>query len=138
MNRRAACRALFALGLAAFAGAAAGQQQAKPKPQPRARKQYAWAELTGEQQQVLAPLKADWDNLPPERRRKWIGIAKRYPRMAQVEQERVQRRMQRWANLSPEQRQRARENYRRMAKASAEKRKRLRQQWAEYEAQKTR
>jgi hypothetical protein len=42
--------------------------------------------------------------------------------------------MQRWANLSPEQRARARENYRRMAKASAEKRKRLRQQWAEYQA----
>ena len=58
--------------------------------------------------------------------------------MAQVEQERVQKRMQRWANLSPEQRARARENYRRMAKASAEKRRRLRQQWAEYQAQKAR
>ena len=45
----------------------------------------------------------------------------------------MQRRMQLWANLSPEQRQRARENYRRMAKASAEKRKRLREQWAEYQ-----
>ena len=58
--------------------------------------------------------------------------------MAQLERERVQTRMQRWANLSPEQRKRARENYRRMAKASAEKRRRLRQQWAEYQAQKAR
>ncbi|OGA40865.1 MAG: hypothetical protein A3G28_01800 [Betaproteobacteria bacterium RIFCSPLOWO2_12_FULL_68_19] len=129
MNRRAACRALLALGLYAAAGPALAQRQ---------RKRYDWAQLTAEQQQVLAPLKVDWENLPPERRRKWIGIANRYPRMAQHEQERVQRRMQLWANLSPEQRERARANYRRMAKASAEKRRRLRQQWAEYLAQKSR
>ena len=131
MNRRDACRALLALGLAALAGGAAAQS----RPQ---RKRYAWAELTAAQQEVLAPLKVDWENLSPERRRKWIGIANRYPKMAKLEQERVQKRMQRWANLSPEQRQRARENYRRMAKASAAKRRRLRQQWAEYQAQKAR
>jgi hypothetical protein len=130
MNRRAACRALLGLGLWAMAGAAGAQ-----KRQPR---RYTWAELTGAQQEVLAPLKSDWENLPIERRRKWVGIANRYPKMAQLEQERVQKRMQRWANLSPEQRARARENYRRMAKASAEKRRRLRQQWAEYQAQKAR
>ena len=129
MNRRSALRALLALGLTAFAGAAAAQQ--------RPRKRYAWAELTADQQRILAPLKVDWENLPTERRQKWIGIANRYPRMSQLEQERVQRRMQAWANLSPEQRARARENYRRMAKASADKRRRLRQQWAEYQAQKT-
>ena len=130
MNRRDACRALLGLGLFALAGGALAQA--------RPRRQYAWAELTAEQQHVLAPLKADWDNLTPERRRKWVGIAKRYPRMDGTEQERVQKRMQRWANLSPEQRARARENYRRMAKASAEKRRRLRQQWEEYQTQKTR
>jgi hypothetical protein len=130
MNRRAACRALLGLGLWAMAGAAGAQ-----KRQPR---RYTWAELTATQQEVLAPLKSDWENLPIERRRNWVGIANRYPKMAQVEQERVQKRMQRWANLTPEQRARARENYRRMAKASAEKRRRLRQQWAEYQAQKAR
>jgi len=130
MNRRAACRALLGLGLWAMAGAAGAQ-----KRQPR---RYTWAELTAAQQEVLAPLKSDWENLPIERRRTWGGIANRYPKMAQLEQERVQKRMQRWANLTPEQRARARENYRRMAKASAEKRRRLRQQWAEYQAQKAR
>ena len=29
----------------------------------------AWAELTAEQQQILAPLKVDWESLDPERRR---------------------------------------------------------------------
>lgn len=130
MNRRDACRALLGLGLWALAGGAAAQQR-----QPR---RYTWAGLTAEQQNVLSPLKSDWENMPIGSRRKWIGIANRYPKMAQLEQERVQKRMQRWANLSPEQRARARENYRRMAKASAEKRRRLRQQWAEYQAQKAR
>ena len=102
-----------------------------PKPGVRP----AWAELTAEQQQVLAPLKADWDSLEPDRRQKWIAIAKRYPRMKAVEQERVQRRMQTWATLSPEQRRQARENYKHLAKTPREQRdKKLREAWAEYQA----
>jgi len=96
----------------------------------------AWAELTAEQQQVLAPLKADWDTLEPDRRLKWIAIAKRYPRMKPLEQQRVQRRMQTWATLSPEQRRIARENYKQLAKAPARQaqKKNLSQAWAEYQA----
>jgi hypothetical protein len=94
----------------------------------------AWAELTADQQMVLAPLKADWDSLVPERRRKWIGIANRYPKMKTEEQERVQRRMQAWAKLSPEQRRQARENYKRIVKTPPEKREKLREAWVEYQA----
>ena len=54
--------------------------------------------------------------------------------MKPVEQQRIQDRMQRWANLSPEQRAQARENYKRMARASAEKRRKLRDQWLKYQA----
>ncbi len=46
----------------------------------------------------------------------------------------MQRRMQAWAKLSPEQRRQARENYRRIVKAPPEKREKLRQAWAEYQA----
>jgi len=102
-----------------------------PKPGVRP----AWAELTAEQQQVLAPLKADWDSLEPDRRQKWIAIAKRYPRMKAVEQERVQRRMQTWAMLSPEQRRQARENYKHLAKSPRPApNKDLRQAWVEYQS----
>jgi len=125
MNRRAACRALLALGLAVGAGGAFAQ---------RAPKRPSWAELTTEQQQILAPLKADWENIEPERRRKWIGIAKRYPKMKPQAQQRVQKRMQAWAKLTPAQRRQARENYKRLAK-DAEKKKALREQWAEYQRQ---
>ena len=103
--------------------------QAKPGVRP------AWAELTAEQQQILAPLKTDWDSLDPDRRQKWIAIAKRYPRMKAQEQERVQRRMQAWARLTPEQRRQARENYKHLAKAPRPApNKDLRQAWAEYQA----
>ena len=67
------------------------------------------------------------------RKQKWIGIAKRYPKMKPQEQERVQRRMHAWAALTPEQRRQARENYRRIAKVPPEKRKDIRAQWAEYQ-----
>ena len=121
-------RALLVLALCVAAGAAGAQIPKNKGGRP------AWAELTVEQQHTLAPLKADWESLQPERRRKWIGIAKRYPKMKPQEQERVQRRMQIWANLSPEQRRQARENYKRLAKVPRQDRKDLRQAWAEYQA----
>lgn len=117
---------------------AAKKAVARTPAKPKATKpgiRPAWAELTTDQQQVLAPLKADWDSLEPDRRQKWIAIAKRYPRMKQVEQERVQRRMQMWAALSPEQRRQARENYKHLAKSPRRApNKDLRQAWAEYQA----
>jgi hypothetical protein len=121
----------------AFGALAQPPEKAKPAakaPAAKAQIRPAWAELTADQQMILAPLKADWESLEPERRRKWIGIAKRYPTMKVEEQERVQRRMQAWAKLSPEQRRQARENYRRIVKAPPEKREKLRQAWAEYQA----
>jgi hypothetical protein len=113
--------------------AKAAPKSPKPAAKPKANVRPAWAELTAEQQQILAPLKADWESLEPERRRKWIGIAKRYPAMKAAEQERVQRRMQYWAKLTPEQRRQARETYKQIVKVPPEKRGKLREQWAEYQ-----
>ncbi|HEX7218292.1 MAG TPA: DUF3106 domain-containing protein [Burkholderiales bacterium] len=107
--------------------------KAKPAAKAKANVRPAWAELTAEQQMILAPLKAEWDSLERERRRKWIGVAKRYPKMTPQAQERVQRRMQIWANLTPEQRRHARETYKALAKTPPAKRDRLREQWAEYQ-----
>jgi hypothetical protein len=112
---------------------AAKKQATKPPSQAKAKVRPAWAELTAQQQEILAPLKADWESLEPERRRKWIGVAKRYPKMTPLGQERVQRRMQTWAKLTPEQRRQARETYKRIVKVPPEKRGKLREQWAEYQ-----
>ena len=114
---------------------------AKPAAKPAAKAAQApkkirpaWAELTPEQQEVLAALKPEWDKLDRDRRLKWIGIAKRYPAMQPEQQARVQRRMEAWVKLTSEQRRQARENYKRIAKVPHERRGDLRQQWAEYQA----
>jgi hypothetical protein len=129
---------LWAIGVAAeppvdVARKPAPKALAKPAAKAKATVRPAWAELTAEQQQILAPLKADWESLEPERRRKWVGVAKRYPKMTTLGQERVQRRMQLWAKLTPEQRRQARETYKQIAKVPPEKRGKLREQWAEYQ-----
>src|SRR5258708_39874411 len=70
--------------------------KAAPKKPAVARKvspaKPAWAELTVDQQMILAPLKPDWEMLEDDSKRKWIGIAKRYPKMQAKEQDRVQKR----------------------------------------------
>jgi hypothetical protein len=136
--------AAIALGLAgaAMAQSAPQQQPAKPAAKPPAKAaaakkaavRPAWAELTPGQQEILAPLKPEWDKLDRDRRLKWVGIAKRYPTMPAEHQQRVQRRMEAWVKLTVEQRRQARENYKRIAKVPPEKRGDLRQQWAEYQA----
>ena len=138
---------LLALGLAGSVAAqtAVNPPQPAAKPAPKAAKPASqaakkspsrptWAELTAQQQEVLAQLKPEWDRLDRDRRLKWLGIAKRYPTMSAQQQERVQRRMQAWVKLTPEQRRLARENYKNMAKAPADRRGDLREQWAEYQA----
>jgi len=126
---------LWAVGVAAEPPIDVARKPAAKKPaaQAKAKVRPAWAELTAEQQQILAPLKADWETLDPDRRRKWIGIAKRYPNMKAQQQERVQRRMQAWAKLTPEQRGQARETYKQITKVPPEKRGKLREQWVEYQ-----
>jgi Protein of unknown function (DUF3106) len=136
-------RALLTVLAIGLAGAVVAQP-AQPAPkaaaktaksaQPAKKIRPAWAELTAEQQEILAQLKPEWDRLDHDRRLKWIGIAKRYPAMTAKQQEAVQRRMMTWAKLSPEQRRLARENYKHIAKVPAERRGDLRQQWAEYQA----
>lgn len=140
--------ALLALGftMATLAQQAPTQQSpqpaaAKPGAKPPAKAAQApkkirpaWAELTPEQQEVLAPLKPEWSKLDRDRRLKWVGIAKRYPAMKPEQQVRVQRRMEAWVKLTAEQRRQARENYKRMAKVPRERRGNLGRQWAEYQA----
>ena len=65
--------------------------------------QPGWTELSAQQKSVLAPLSGTWDRMENYRRKKWLGIAQRFPAMAPDEQRRVQGQMQEWAKLTPEQ-----------------------------------
>lgn len=94
--------------------------------------QPSWGELTSQQKQILAPLAGEWDKLEAWRRKKWIGIAQRYPAMKPEEQARVQRRMKDWVKLSPDERKAVREQYKGVRKASPEQKEVLKQKWQEY------
>ena len=114
--------------LAFSAAAAQSPLDARSKPA-----KPAWSELTQAQQTVLAPLRADWEQLDTTRRKKWVAIADRYPTMKPAQQQRLQKRMQEWAQLTPEERRAAREKYKTLKKLPPEERKKVKQRWNEYE-----
>ncbi len=95
-------------------------------------RQPAWAELSLEQKQILSPLSRDWDKMEAYRKKKWLGIAKRYPTMKPEEQARVQRRMQDWGNLTPEQRTQARTQYKSLKTAPPEHKEAIKKKWYLY------
>lgn len=96
--------------------------------------QPRWAALTPEQKSILAPLAKEWDGLDAFRRKKWLGIAQRYPAMSPDEQAAMQRNMKQWAKLAPEERKAAREKYRTLKKVAPEERQAVRRKWEEYSA----
>ena len=55
-----------------------------------------WKDLKPQQREVLAPLSQEWDNMDPAKKKKWLGIAKRYPGMTPEEQHRTQLQMRDW------------------------------------------
>ena len=95
------------------------------------KKQPDWAQLTPVQQQILSPLANDWNKLDERPRKKWLLLAKRYPKMKPEEQQRLQTQMKDWAKLTPAQRTIARENYKKLAKQPPEKREALKRKWRE-------
>ena len=119
------------LCLAFSAVAAQSPPEAKKAAKP------AWTELTPAQQELLAPLQPEWDQLDTVRRRKWVSIADRYPTMKPPQQERLKKRMQEWAKLTPDERRAAREKYQNLKKQPPQKRDEVKRRWQEYEQSKT-
>lgn len=89
---------------------------AAPPPKPRVSLlplvQPLWSELTPVQQQILAPIEPQWNALPLEKKRTWIRVAERLPKMNETQRARAMERIREWAQLTPEQRRLARNNYR--------------------------
>lgn len=119
----------LALALGVAFGAVAQQQDAETAPNKAARPQ--WSELSPKQQAILAPIAGEWENLDTVRRKKWVVIANRYPKMTPDEQQRLQSRMQDWVALSPAQRRFARENYQSLKQLPQPQRGEVRQKWRE-------
>ncbi|HEX5126855.1 MAG TPA: DUF3106 domain-containing protein [Rhodocyclaceae bacterium] len=93
-----------------------------------------WNQLTPQQQTILAPLEKDWNSFTNTRKRKWVGIADRYPSMTPTEQTNLRARMADWAKLPPEQREKARTQYQKLRTVPTEERRMLEEKWREYNA----
>jgi hypothetical protein len=113
---KTACAIIFSLLVACVATGAEAQQQNQKKSETTKPARPLWSELSPQQQHVLGPLAADWENLDTLRRKKWVTIANRYPKMKPDAQERLQTRMQTWSKLTQEERRMARDNYRSLKK----------------------
>ena len=121
--RRAARRALVAL-VAAVALQPAWAERTAPDPR--------WEALAPAQQEILAPLADQWNGLDASSRGRWLGVAKRYPKMTPIGQKRVQTRMKKWAALTPQQREEARAKYKKMKRKRGSKE--LKREWQQYQA----
>jgi hypothetical protein len=120
---------ILTLFVALVAPGADAQQQGQKKSETSKPARPLWSELSPQQQHVLGPLAADWENLDTTRRKKWVTIANRYPKMKPDEQQRLQNRMQAWAKLTPEERRIARNNYNSLKGLPPPQRKEVSQKW---------
>ncbi|HEY4299115.1 MAG TPA: DUF3106 domain-containing protein [Paraburkholderia sp.] len=78
---------------------------------PGSNSPMAWARLSSAEHLALAPFEPLWDSFSDERKRKWIKIASRYPKLSPDAQKRLHERMSEWVRMTPDQRRVARENY---------------------------
>jgi hypothetical protein len=125
---------LLAFGLllcGSLAGHAAQNSRASPPP-----KRPAWAQLSVEQQKILAPIASEWDKLPDAQRRRLLAAAKQYPTLTPQQQQRFTARLPEWSQLSLEQRRLARERYKKFRSLPPEQQAAIRQQWEEEQARK--
>lgn len=92
----------------------------------------SWNELSAGEREILAPLAGEWDRMDAQRKAKWIGIARRYPTMPSIQQDRLRAQMKSWATLSPDERREARERYRAQKQLPESRRQDIQKKWQEY------
>lgn len=70
-----------------------------------------WYELTPEQRETLQPLGATWNSLSELQRKKWLAAVRDYKHLPDAEQAKIRERMVQWSQLTPIERERARDNF---------------------------
>jgi hypothetical protein len=131
MDRPSQFPRLITAGLVALILAAASPLAFAALPQFE---QPGWVALTPDQKAILAPLEKEWGQMDAFRRKKWLGIANRFPDMTAEEQASILRNIRQWARLAPEERKIAREKYKSLKRITPDERRLVRQKWEEYAA----
>lgn len=91
----------------------------------------SWNELNARQKAALAPLQKRWNDIAPDHRQKWLTIANRFAAMPKVEQDRIQARMTEWAQMTPQERGRARLRFQEAKRLQSSDRQ---AKWQQYQA----
>lgn len=73
--------------------------------------QPLWSELTQSQANTLAPMADKWNSFTLADKRSWIKLANGFAKLPAAQQQKATARMVEWAQLTPEQRLRARANF---------------------------
>ena len=94
-------------------------------------KQPMWAQISSEQQKILAPLAGEWDRLPDYQRQRILVAAKRYPQMTPEQQRRFSSRLREWSHLTLEQRNLARSRFREFQSLPPKKQAEIKKRWQE-------
>ena len=131
--------ALTLLSLALASPAHANSKPVDNKPAPAAKAEHkapTWEQLTPQQKQLLSALEAQWNQETDRLRNSLVRVANKYPKMKPAEQERVRRRITRWASLTPAQREAARRRYKQIKKQPPEKQKEVKKKWEHYQLRK--
>ena len=81
-----------------------------------------WIDLTPAQQKALAPFAPEWNTWSAAEKKSWVSLADRLGKMTAERRKMAENRIVEWANLTPAQRQMARENYRLAKERSAQER----------------
>ncbi len=81
-----------------------------------------WIDLTAAQQGALAPFAPEWNTWSAAEKKSWVSLADRLGKMTPERRKMAENRIVEWANLTPAQRQMARENYRLAKERSAQER----------------
>jgi hypothetical protein len=78
----------------------------------------SWSELSPKQQELLAPLKNDWNSMTNAQQERWLKVGRKYETEPVERQAIMRERVSTWSELTPREKAAARENY----KALKEKR----------------
>lgn len=94
-------------------------------------KQPTWAQISSEQQKILAPLAGEWDRLPDYQRQRILVAAKLYPKMTPEHQRRFSSRLREWSELTLEQRNLARSRFREFQSLPPKSQAEIKKRWQE-------
>jgi hypothetical protein len=103
-----------------------------PTPVPAGVSVPAWEELSPAQQESLARLRADWDQLPASRRVRaleWVERKSRWEAMTPEEREKLRAGARNFRDLPPELREKMRTSMRAMRALPEDERRALRERW---------